>query len=79
MGRYEATIEETIKQVPVYVVKDSITKEWLHVYDCFLWAKHKAEELNRKFSPCNTCAFSECSDEYFVCQECGARKYEQSN
>ena len=45
-GRYKAIPETTYKRSLVYVVIDTLTGEWIHVYDCFLWAEHKARELN---------------------------------
>ena len=47
-GRYKAIPETTTHRVLVYVVIDTLTGEWMHVYDCFLWAEKKAEEMNRK-------------------------------
>ena len=44
--RYKAIPETTYKRGLVYVVIDTLTGEWMHVYDCFLWAEHKAEEMN---------------------------------
>lgn len=46
-GRYKAVPETTYKRGLVYVVIDTLTGEWMHVYDCFLWAEHKAEEMNK--------------------------------
>lgn len=46
-GRYKAVPETTNNRRLVYVVIDTITGEWMHVYDCFLWAEHKAEEMNK--------------------------------
>ena len=43
-GRYKAIPETTIHRALVYVVIDTLTGEWMHVYDCFLWAEKKAEE-----------------------------------
>ena len=57
MARFKAIPEMTAKGMLVYAVIDTVTKEWKHVYDCFLWAEHKAEELNK--NPCSTCAFSD--------------------
>ena len=45
-GRYKAIPETTYKRSLVYVVIDTLTGEWMHVYDCFLWAEKKAEEMN---------------------------------
>jgi hypothetical protein len=45
-GRYKAVPETTNNRRLVYVVIDTLTGEWLHVYDCFLWAEKKAEEMN---------------------------------
>ena len=45
-GRYKAVPETTNNRRLVYVVIDTLTGEWMHVYDCFLWAEHKAEEMN---------------------------------
>jgi hypothetical protein len=45
--RYYAIAEETARGIPIYVVIDGLTGQWKHVYDCFLWAERKAEELNR--------------------------------
>ena len=47
-GRYKAVPETTKHRSLVYVVVDTLTGEWKHVYDCPLWADHKAEELNEK-------------------------------
>lgn len=47
-GRYKAVPETTNNRRLVYVVIDTLTGEWMHVYDCFLWAEHKAEEMNDK-------------------------------
>ena len=44
-GRYKAVPETTNNRRLVYVVIDTLTGEWMHVYDCFLWAEHKAEEM----------------------------------
>lgn len=49
MGRFKAIPEMTTKGMLVYAVKDTVTNEWKHVYDSFLWAEHKAEELNEKW------------------------------
>ena len=46
-GRYKAIPETTTHRALVYVVIDTLTGEWKHVYDCFLWAEKKADELNR--------------------------------
>jgi hypothetical protein len=46
-GRYKAIPETTTYRALVYVVIDTLTGEWKHVYDCFLWAEKKADELNR--------------------------------
>ena len=46
-GRYKAVPETTNNRRLVYVVIDTLTGEWMHVYDCFLWAEKKSEELNR--------------------------------
>ena len=46
-GRYKAIPETTTHRALVYVVIDTLTGEWKHVYDCFLWAEKKAEEVNR--------------------------------
>lgn len=51
--RYKAKPEKTQKGVLVYVVEDTSTGEWKHVYDCFLWAEKKAKELNEKWRKCN--------------------------
>ena len=45
-GRYKAIPEKTKNRSLVYVVIDTLTGEWKHVYDCPLWAEHKARELN---------------------------------
>ena len=45
-GRYKAIPETTYKRNPVYVVIDTLTGEWMHVYDCFMWAEKKAKEMN---------------------------------
>ena len=45
-GRYKAIPETTTQRALVYVVIDTLTGEWKHVYDCFLWAEKKAEEMN---------------------------------
>ena len=45
-GRYKAIPETTTHRALVYVVIDTLTGEWMHVYDCFLWAEKKAEEMN---------------------------------
>lgn len=47
-GRYKAIPETTTHRALVYVVIDTLTGEWKHVYDCFLWAEKKAKELNQK-------------------------------
>ena len=47
-GRYKAIPETTTHRALVYVVIDTLIGEWMHVYDCFLWAEKKAEEMNRK-------------------------------
>ena len=47
-GRYKAIPETTTHRALVYVVIDTLTGEWMHVYDCFLWAEKKAKEMNRK-------------------------------
>jgi len=47
-GRYKAIPETTTHRALVYVVIDTLTGEWMHVYDCFLWAEKKAKELNQK-------------------------------
>ena len=46
-GRYKAIPETTTHRALVYVVIDTLTGEWKHVYDCFLWAEKKAEEMNK--------------------------------
>lgn len=45
-GRYKAKPEMTKNGMLIYAVVDTITGEWKHVYDCFLWAEKKAKELN---------------------------------
>ena len=47
-GRYKAIPETTTHRALVYVVIDTLTGEWMHVYDYSLWAEKKAEEMNRK-------------------------------
>jgi hypothetical protein len=47
-GRFKAIPEKTKNISLVYVVIDTLTGEWMHVYDCFMWAEHKADEMNRK-------------------------------
>jgi len=74
-GRYKAVPETTNNRRLVYVVIDTLTGEWMHVYDCFLWAEHKAEEMNKEWSPCTTCAFSGCSKDSDVCMNCDDRGY----
>lgn len=44
--KYKAIPETTRNRALVYVVIDTETGEWKHVYDCFLWAEKKAKELN---------------------------------
>ena len=46
--RYKAVPETTKKRSLVYVVIDTATNKWMHVYDCFLWAEDKAREMNEK-------------------------------
>lgn len=46
-GRYKAKPEMTKKGMLIYAVVDTITGEWKHVYDCFLWAEKKAAALNK--------------------------------
>ena len=76
-GRYKAIPETTYKRNPVYVVIDTLTGEWMHVYDCFMWAEHKADEMNKEWSPCTTCAFSDCDKDSDVCMECDDRGYKE--
>ena len=52
-GRYKAIPEKTENRSLVYVVIDTETGEWKHVYDCFLWAEHKADEMNKIWSIMN--------------------------
>lgn len=52
-GRYKAIPETTRNRALVYVVIDTETGEWKHVYDCFLWADKKAKELNQKWKNCS--------------------------
>ena len=73
--RFKAIPEKTKNRSLVYVVIDTLTGEWKHVYDCFLWADHKAKEMNDNWSPCTTCAFSDCDKDYDVCMECDDRGY----
>ena len=75
-GRYKA-VPEKIKGSLCYVVEDTLTGEWKHVYDCPLWADHKAEELNNNWSPCYTCAFSDCDKDSDVCMACDDRGYKE--
>lgn len=49
MKRYKTVPEITKKGMLIYAVVDTTTGEWKHVYDCFLWAEHKAKELNEKW------------------------------
>ena len=74
-GRYKAIPETTTHRALVYVVIDTLTGEWKHVYDCFLWAEYKADEMNKEWSPCTTCAFSGCDKDCDVCMECDDRSY----
>lgn len=76
-GRYKAVPETTNNRRLVYVVIDTLTGEWMHVYDCFLWAEHKAEEMNKEWSPCTTCAFSDMDKSYYECMECDDRSYKK--
>lgn len=46
--RYEVKAEHTAKGLPIYVVVDTISNEWMSVWDCPLWAEKKAKELNAK-------------------------------
>ena len=78
-GRYKAVPETTTQRGLVYVVIDTLTGEWKHVYDCFLWAEHKAKEMNDNWSPCTTCAFSDCSKDSYVCMECDDREYKHES
>ena len=73
-GRFKA-VPEKINRTLQYVVIDTLTGEWKHVYDCFLWADHKAKEMNDNWSPCTTCAFSDCDKDCDVCMECDDRGY----
>lgn len=75
-GRFKA-VPETIKGNLSYVVLDTLTGDWKHVYDCFLWADHKAKEMNENWSPCNTCIFSDCAADYYVCMDCPDRRYKE--
>lgn len=52
-GRFKAIPETTTQMGLVYVVIDTETGEWKHVYDCFLWAEHKADEMNEMWSIMN--------------------------
>lgn len=45
--RYKA-VPETKRGSIAYVVIDTKTGEKKHSYDCFLWAEHKARELNEE-------------------------------
>ena len=67
----------TAKGMLVYAVIDTVTKEWKHVYDCFLWAEHKAEEMNKEWSPYTTCVFSDMHENFYVCMECDDRRYKK--
>ena len=49
MARFKAIPETTAKGMLVYAVIDTVTKELKHVYDCFLRAESKANELNDKW------------------------------
>ena len=77
MARFKAKPEMTAKGMLVYAVIDTVTKEWKHVYDCFLWAEHKAEEMNKEWSPCTTCVFSDMHENFYVCMECDDRRYKK--
>ena len=75
--RYKAVPETTTQRGLVYVVIDTLTGEWKHVYDCFLWAEHKAKEMNKEWSPCTTCVFSDMDKSYYACMECDDRRYKE--
>jgi len=76
-GRYKVVPETTNNRRLVYVVIDTLTGEWMHVYDRFLWAEHKAEEMNKEWSLCTTCAFSDCDKDCDACMECDDRRYKK--
>lgn len=46
--RYRVDVEQTQKRVPIYVVKDTKTGEWMSVWDCALWAEKRAKEMNER-------------------------------
>lgn len=46
--RYKVEAEHTAKGLPIYVVVDTMTGEWMSVWDCPLWAEKKAKEMNER-------------------------------
>ncbi len=48
MSRYIVTPILSPRNIPYYVVTDTATGQRVRAYDCELWARHEAKELNRK-------------------------------
>lgn len=48
--RYKTQIEFSRHHGLMYVVVDTHTGQWLHVFDTMLWADKKARELNENDS-----------------------------
>lgn len=46
--RYRVEVEHMHNAVPIYVVKDTRTGEWMSVWDCALWAEKRAKEMNER-------------------------------
>ena len=48
MGRYIVTPILSTRNIPYYVVTDTSTGKGVEGYGCETWARHRADELNRK-------------------------------
>jgi len=48
MSRYIVTPMLGAGNIPYYVVTDTVTGKGVEGYGCDTWARHRAEELNRK-------------------------------
>lgn len=47
MSRFIAVAALTPRNIPEYYVIDTATGQRVRAYDCELWARHEAKELNR--------------------------------